>query len=147
MRSRKVTPPVALVRYFAGTPAQLASLRDANIVSVHGLFQCVRQHFHEDALGTNPASPSAVYKRHVICYMKRFCRGAFVDFERLVENGVIVRGGKYPDQWLAMQGRPSLVESTALPRRSPRLADLNAGYDDESALAEDTRYDAHSRHF
>ena len=73
--------------------------------------------------------PHPVYKRYLIGFLTRHCGGAQVDFRELRAQRVVVAGGAYPNQWIALHPRLARargVAPSAAATRAQREADALA---------------------
>jgi hypothetical protein len=93
-------------RFCYGTDAQRNALRTLNIPTMEDLLiatrldvYCNLRHEHNPPV-LNVHVP--VFKKHLIGFMKHKCRGLFVDFDKLLDENVVVTGGSYPQQWYAI---------------------------------------------
>ena len=119
----------SVLKYCYGTERKIAVMSSMGIATMPDLFECIA----DDVAGYARDFPSAggVYKRHVINFFNRKCRGVYVDFEKMIRDRVIQIGGVYPDQWMVLASSRLLT-----PQREKQISlhSYNGVEDDEQAL-------------
>ena len=141
---RMSSPPAPLSFYCRGSAYQMAALRESGLHTACDIIRVVRTDVESVGHIRNPPRPHTVYKKHVIGFLKQRCNAVFVDFDRLLDERVLFRGGEYPDQWYSIHRRLLKREEPASPSVAHRVS--NGEWTEEEALAEAIRQSAHLHH-
>ena len=103
--------------YLTASEAQRNQLARRNITTLRDLF---------DGANTKARAPrcQVVLCRDLIRFVKYHCDNPHIHLHELVQDGILRRGGKFPDQWLAIKGGNVRLVGFV----------LNGGLDDDEAL-------------
>jgi len=92
--------------YCYGNPEQIASLDSLEIETMYDLFDRVERYCGAEARpGPDATTADAVFRRHLVRFLRSACRGVFVDFESLKLHRVATFGGRFPNQWIGLPRR------------------------------------------
>lgn len=97
------------------TPAQEKSLAFLRIRTVRDLIERCNQDIERHNGGAHPTMPDVnlpyvTYKRYLVPFLKHRCSNLYVDFAELRRQKVILEGGAFPDQWIAVN--PKVLRDT-----------------------------------
>ena len=133
--------------YCCGTPSHMEALRECGIYTVSDMVTVVRADVEGVPHIHNPPCSHSVYKKHVIGFLRSRRIAVFVDFDRLLNDRIFLRGGAYPDQWFSLNWRLlKKAEPAAEPAASPPTliaTNINGELPEEEALAEAIRQSVH----
>ena len=136
-------------RFCYGSDAQLLHLKTMNIDTLQDLVMATRRdvtmnvHFGADPSDAIDAGEyTTVLKRHLIGYVKRHLGGIFVDVDKLVHKGALIRGGKGPLQWYGLRRHRSKPVPFVAPYELPAasVTAYNNRSTEEDALNEAIRF-------